>query len=978
MDDLALLIPLLLLLPPIAFALFSPRLRLAPQHLGWLLALWPAAAFVSLILLYSARGEALPWTLSLPWMPSLHLAFSLYFDGLSLLFALLVTGIGTLVTLYGGYYFAGEPSSWRFQAYLLAFMVAMLGLVLAGDVITLFLFWEATSLTSFLLIAYKTKDEEARRGAFQALFLTGGGGIALLAGLLFVGVTAGGMDFATILAKGDLLRHHPYYAAMLALIAFGAFTKSAQVPAHTWLPRAMTAPTPASAFLHSATMVKAGVYLLARLNPALGFTDLWFWLLSLIGLLTVLTGAYLGYKQHDLKALLAYSTVSQLGAMVALIGQDTEIAFKALVISILAHALYKSALFMVAGIVDHESGTRDLRRLGGLRRAMPLTAAVATIAGLSMAGLPPLFGFLAKETQLASAVHPSLPPFISTLFPLVIVLAGALLVAQAGLFVYDVFFGSPAGKEAVHAHEPPWGMRLAPLIPALVSLAVGVLPEPRFLAALLAQAAQATYSKPVKVSLALWTGVNIPLLLSVVAVSMGLALFLERRRLRPLLERLWPTLSFQDLYERTLAGLDHLSTLATHLQNGHLRFYLAVNLVAVFVLVMLFNALPVGLWSIPQAPLALTLRAGLRLVALTLAMLSALITVFIGRDFAAILALGVSGLAIAVWYTLEPAPDVALVQVVVDILAMVILVLSLGRLPRVQREQAREFTFRQSRRGLARDGLIALASGLLVATLAYVALTSRPRESLVAPFYAANAKPLAGAKDIVGAILVDFRALDTLFEITVFACAGLGIHTLLHYAARKAGDREEPEPAPLVSGPHPVTGVGGLPTSSLLHLLAYALLPFALLLGVIYMLYGHDQPGDGFTAGVVISLAVGLWYVVFGYHATRAQLPWLRAGYLIGAGLTLGVLNGLLSALLGNSFLGPFNYGERLNLPLPQGVNLSNGFFFEVAICLAILGSATYILDNLGRPKEYDVESDALLQATAALVDEPEETEESR
>jgi multicomponent K+:H+ antiporter subunit A len=250
----------------------------------------------------------------------------------------------------------------------------------------------------------------------------------------------------------------------------------------------------------------------------------------------------------------------------------------------------------------------------------------------------------------------------------------------------------------------------------------------------------------------------------------------------------------------------------------------------------------------------------------------------------------------------------------------------------------------------------------VVAILVYISLTTRPHTSLVSPFYAANAKPLTGAKDIVGAILVDFRSFDTLFEIIVFAAAGLGIHTLLHYAARKAGDQEEPDPRPLAPDEHPALGVGGLPTSSLLHLLAYSLLPLAMLLAVIEMMYGHDQPGDGFTAGIVISLAVGFWYVIFGYHFTKQQLPWLRSGYLIAAGISVGLLDGLLSALVGTSFLSPVDYGRMLNLPLPAGFNLSSSFFFEVAICLTVLGSATYILDNLGRPKEADPESDALLR----------------
>jgi NADH:ubiquinone oxidoreductase subunit 5 (subunit L)/multisubunit Na+/H+ antiporter MnhA subunit len=308
-------------------------------QLSWLLALAPLAAFILLAGRVPAANEGLVTTMSWEWLPSLGLSLGFYVDDLALFFALIVTFIGALVIIYGGYYFKGDQSAWRFQTYLLIFMGCMLGLVLAGDVLTLFIFWEGTSILSYLLVAYKTKSEEARYGAFRALFITGGGGIALLAGLLFVSLIAGGTDYATILSSGDTLRGNEFYIVMLALVAFGAFTKSAQWPAHIWLPGAMSAPTPASAYLHSATMVKAGIYLMARMNPALGFTESWFWLLSIIGGITMITGAYLGLKQNDLKALLAYSTISQLGILMILIGQDIPEAYKALVIGVLAHAL---------------------------------------------------------------------------------------------------------------------------------------------------------------------------------------------------------------------------------------------------------------------------------------------------------------------------------------------------------------------------------------------------------------------------------------------------------------------------------------------------------------------------------------------------------------------------------------------------------------------------------------------------------------
>jgi multicomponent K+:H+ antiporter subunit A len=971
MPSYLLILPLSLITFGIPITLLLRCAALTSVRLGWLLALFPFSAFSSL-LYFSTRilaGEAL--TFSIPWVPALGMDFSLYLDGLSALFALLITGIGTLVVIYAGYYFSGhEPSTthapaseWRFQAYTLLFMLAMLGLVLAGDLVTLFLFWEGTSISSFLLIAYKYKDGAARRGAFKSLIITGGGGIALLAGFLFIIHLSGGADFATILSSREMLTSSPLYPALFALIAIGAFTKSAQFPAHIWLPEAMTAPTPASAFLHSATMVKAGVYLLARLNPALGNTDLWFWTLSTFGLTTMLVGAYLGFKQNDLKPLLAYSTISQLGVLVALIGQDTEIAFKALVISVTAHALYKSSLFMTAGIIDHEAGTRDIRKLGGLRGQMPVMFGIAGIAALSMAGLPPLFGFLAKETLLASATHASLPPFVDRLFPLTTVAAGALILAQAGMLVWGVFLGKPADpKHPPHGHDPKWGFWLAPAIPALLSLLIGLSPiEPAFLADFLAQAAKAAYGAKVKVSLALWTGINVPLLLSIVAVTLGSLLFWQRGRVRPALMAFLPHLTVNALFDGTLWGLDWLAKTATRLQGGRLRVYLSIMVLSLGGLVALFNGLPSEI-VIPVQPLNVGGLNGLRLFALVMLAASALVSVFLRRDLHAVIALSVSGLGVAVWMALEPAPDVALVQVVVDILATVILILSLNLIPRAQRLRAMEFARQQSRPGLLRDALVAGLAGLVMMGAAFTALNTRPRESLMTPFYAENAKPLTGAKDIVGAIVVDFRATDTLMEILVFSLAGLGIYTLLHYATRKPGAHSH-EPAARTLPEHSPLGIHDLPTSPFLHTLAYAMLPLAFVLGITHIMYGHDQPGDGFTAGVIISLAIALWYMLFGYYETRRKLAWLNRNTMIAAGLMLALVNALGGAVFSGGVFAPVDYGKMLGLTLPPGFYLTNSFLFEVAICLTVMGAATLILDNLGHPREEDPEAEAELEA---------------
>jgi multicomponent K+:H+ antiporter subunit A len=942
--------------------------RLTMVQLGWLVGLTPIVAFAAIIAQLPAiqHGDVVEFAIT--WMPSLDMQASLYLDNLSALFGLLVTSIGVLVIVYAGYYFKKDQTAWLFICYMMMFMASMLGLVMAGDVITLFLFWEGTSLTSYLLIGYKYKDDEARRGAFKALFITAGGGIPLLAGLLFIASISGGTDYATILGSGSLLTASPWYIVLLLLVAFGAFTKSAQVPAHIWLPDAMSAPTPASAYLHSATMVKAGIYLMARLNPALGGTDAWFWLLASFGLVTMVVGAYLGLKQHDLKALLAYSTISQLGALMMLIGFDNPDAFKALIIGIVAHALYKSALFLIAGIVDHETGTRDLRRLGGIRKEMPYTMAVGTLAALSMAGLIPLFGFLAKETLLVTVLGPMVSDLVQPVFIVAAVFTGAFLLAQSGMLIYDTFFGEQ-GDPSVHAHEAPYGMVLAPAIPAVMSLGLGLLGlfviEPVGLIGLLAGAAQSAYGANVSLSLALWHGFNLPLLLSVIAIIVGAVVFYYRQPVRQLQNQINRDFSLNALHEGALKLIDGGAYAVTRTQYGYLRHYLAVMLMAMGGLIIVFNALPafpaLGQLTMLEISFAGELRI-LRALMVILSAITAVMTIFLDRDLPAILALGASGFAVAVVMILEPAPDVALVQVVVDILAVVILVLALTRLPRPQRARAHELTFEQSRPSLIRDTILAVGSGLVMTLLVLNALVTRPfRESLVTPSFEEMAVNVSAA-DIVGAILVDFRAFDTFMEVVVFCVAGMGAYMLLRYAARTAGDKGDDAPMQFY-GPMAlrlaahIKGIGGTQSSPFLQVLAYALLPLSILLALIHLMYGHDQPGDGFTAGVIVSLAVAFWYVIFGYTYTRKHLWWLQPAYFIGGGFLLIVISGGVAAFFNGYFLSHVNFSTLWTLPTPRGFYISTAFLFELAICLGVVGGVLFVIDTLGHPEDDDPES---------------------
>lgn len=981
--------------------------RPASPILGWVLAIAPAAAFIALAaqLPRLFQGEILTWQVD--WLPALGLSAGLYLDGLSALFGLIVTGIGALVLIYAGYYFAqthhhaphdpaqpAHPKSRiespksqdaRFFLYTLLFMTSMLGLVLAGDAITLFVFWEGTSVTSFLLIAYKTKDEEARRGAFKALFVTGGGGIALLAGLLFASAISGGADWATIFRSGAALRDSAWYPVMLGLIAFGAFTKSAQAPFHFWLPTAMSAPTPASAYLHSATMVKAGVYILARLHPALGNTDPWFWLLAVTGAVTMLMGAIIGLRQVDLKAVLAYSTISQLGVLVMLIGKEDPAAFKALAIGILAHALYKGALFMVVGVVDHATGTRDLRRLGRIWRAMPLTFAVCSVAALSMAGLPPLFGFLAKEALLAAEIEAVLPAIMRVILPAATVLTGAFLLAQAGTLTLDTFVTPPGAgffktvvdlpltgegrddpedvetidrsgpahahvDEPLPAHDPPPLMLVGPAVLTALSVVITVFQPPLFVD-LLASSASAAYGAKVKVSLELFHGVNLPLILSMVAIALGSVLFLARSPIRSVAGL--PALSMNRVYASVLGAIDWLAALATRTQAGRIRAYLTVILAALFGMVALFGNLSQVFVSPPLARLGENVIGDLldpigflRVFSLLLAVAAAFVSVTIRRDLLAILVLGASGLAVAVLIALEPSPDVALVQVVVDLLSTVILVLALSHLPAAQLNRA-EALNHSDRACMIRNTILAVVGGVIVTVMCLYAFASRPRESVVTPYYEQNAKPLTGAADIVGTVVVDFRGFDTLIEITVFSMAGIGVFTLLRKAmTRREAQRAQPDGASPAS-----QRSDGIRASPFTHALTYAALPLAFVLAATQMIHGHDEPGDGFTAGVILSLAVGFWYVVLGYEVTKQRLKALRPGLLIGLGLLTVIAGSVAPVFLGGTFFSPFDFGAALGLPLPDGFYLSTSFLFELAICLAVFGAALFIIETLGHPE---------------------------
>lgn len=751
-----------------ALSLAAPWLaRVCRGALGWVVALLP----LGLTALFAGHLDSIaagrPPVTSLPWAPSLGVELAFRMDGLSALFALLVSGVGALVMVFSGGYLAGHPRRGRFFAFLLAFMASMLGVALADDLVTLFVFWELTSLGSFFLIGFHHEEAESRAAAWQALLVTAGGGLCLLAGFLLLGIAGDSLRISVLLGRGDAVRAHPLHLPALALILIGAATKSAQLPFHFWLPAAMAAPAPVSAYLHSATMVKAGVYLLARLHPVLGGTAAWEYGVTSVGAATMLAGAYLAWQQTDLKRILAYSTVSTLGMLVMLVGWGTEGAIGAAITYFVVHSAYKGALFLVAGSVDHSAGTRDVDRLGGLGRSMPLTAAAAGLAALSMIGLPPLLGFTGKELVYGATL--GAPVLLGAA-----VAANIVNVVVAFLAAFKPFFGPPeAPKEP---HEAPPSMWLGPAVLAAAGLALG-LGSRATSERLVSPAAAAALGRPVHVDLSLSHGLslrhgdelNVALILGAVTLLAGAAAYAGRRALRRAVRPLEVVLRFGPArgYEVGLRGLLSVAAWQTRLlQGGRLRHHLSILLVTTILFVGAALMGPISSLDWGGGP-AMEVHEW----AVAALVLGGTVVVARSRSrLLAVVALGVVGYGVALLFVLFGAPDLAMTQLAIETLSVVLLVLVLYRLPR--------FKSLSSGPARIRDVLLASAGGGVMALLVLM-VTVSPAPSRLTPYFAENSVPLGHGRNVVNVILVDFRALDTLGEITVLAAAALGGHALL-------------------------------------------------------------------------------------------------------------------------------------------------------------------------------------------------------
>ncbi|MDO1581489.1 putative monovalent cation/H+ antiporter subunit A [Rhizobium oryzicola] len=765
---------LLCLFLPLLAAIAAPVLtaRLGAAS-AWILALAPAFSFVHFagFLPEIAAGEVV--TGGYIWVPSFNLSFSWFLDGLSLTFALLITGIGTLIVLYSGGYMKGHPQQGRFLCFILLFMGAMLGVVVSDSFLMLFFYWELTSITSFLLIGFDHERAAARRSALQALVITGGGGLCLLAGLIFLWNMTGVTQLSLLIHQGDLLRQSPYYLMALLLVLGGCFTKSAQFPFHAWLPNAMEAPTPVSAYLHSATMVKAGVYLLMRLHPALGHTPAWEILLPFFGGLTLMIGTLLAIRQTDLKLVLAYTTIASLGLLVLLTGFDSPHAVTAAVLYLVAHSLFKGALFMVAGIVDHEAGTRDMTRLGGLSRAMPVTFAAAVLAAASMGGLPLFFGFLAKEEIYAALAGGNAR---AILFTAVAVLGNGLMFTAAFAVALKPFIG-PKVETPKHAHEAPALLLIGPVVLAVLGLVAGV-------ASSLAHAyvstpmASAVEGRPVPVTISTVPHLGLPLLLSVVTVALGVLAYWQLARLREVMARLLEAIGPgpDRAFDHALSGLVRVAALITRIvQSGRLEVYITATfiLIAVVLLAPMFVYGELPAW--PTWPKGVMLHE----YAIFLLAGAGVIAVLRARTrLNAIVSLGIQGFAVAVIFLLFGAPDLAFTQFMVETLSVVILALVMTRL-RLLDSDPRPLG------QMLLDVAVALACGLGFA-LFLLRTTQGPFDQRLTEFFNAYSKVIAHGANVVNVIIVDFRGTDTLGEIAVVMITGLAILALIRMRGTSA------------------------------------------------------------------------------------------------------------------------------------------------------------------------------------------------
>ncbi|WP_458789949.1 monovalent cation/H+ antiporter subunit A [Yoonia sp. MH D7] len=863
------------------------------------------------------------------WMPALGLNFTLMLDSLGFFFAVLILGIGLLIIAYARNYLSRDDNMGEFFTYLLLFQGAMVGIVLSDNILLLLVFWELTSLSSFLLIGFWKHLPEGRQGARMALTVTGMGGLSMIAGMLILGQIVGSYDLSVILQNRELIQADPLYVVALVLILLGCFTKSAQFPFHFWLPHAMAAPTPVSAYLHSATMVKAGIFLMARMWPVLSGTPEWFMIVTTAGLVTMVLGAVIALFKHDLKALLAFSTVSHLGLITMLLGTGTAFGAMAAVFHILNHATFKAALFMSAGIIDHEAHTRDIRRLGGLRKLMPVTFMIASLAALSMAGIPLLNGFLSKEMMLEEANltvlfdAPWLVPALATV--------GALFsAAYCFRLIGHVFFGPVRDDYPATPHDPPAGLWLPPAVLVVLVVVIGVAPflaEP-FVKLVTASVLGTTAPLP-DVHFKLWHGLVPALYMSIIAIVGGLVMLLV---FTPAL-RFWdraPRPEAKTIFDAIVEGVVRLAqAVILPLHNGAFSRYAAIGAVTIFVAG--FFAWTTGTVGAPvratQAAGPVVIAGWLMLVAATVGM------VLMHRNrLLALILIGIVGLMVSIGFVFFSAPDLAMTQFTVEVVTIILMLLALNFLPNntpVESSVLRRI----------RDGAIAVVGGFMTFALAYYYLLRDAVTVPISAFHLENAYKGGGGTNAVNVILVDFRGFDTYGEIIV-----LGIAALMIYALTET----------LLSGPVRARLLNWTPDQRragdthpmMMVVLTRVIMPVIIMVGFYIFLRGHNEPGGGFVAGLIVSIAVVMQYMASGFAWTSSRLRYPYHG-VIGAGVLIAGFTGMGSWFVGKPFLtSDFTY---VRIPPFEKFELATAALFDLGVFLAVVGAVMLSLESFSR-----------------------------
>ena len=926
------MLPIIILLPLVLGTTLVSWLKFS-RGLTALAALGVSLSSLTLLLLQAKdvfNGGTM--TQSWAWLPQLGIDLSFRLDALGLLFCLLISGIGTLIYIYAYYYLNPRNSLSKLYLLLMLFMASMLGISLSNNLILLLIFWELTSISSFLLVGYWSNYEAAQRGSRMALTITGMGGLAMLGGFILLGQITGTYQIDQILTMKDQIQSHSLFVPSLLLILLGAFTKSAQFPFHFWLPNAMAAPTPVSAYLHSATMVKAGIFLLARFTPIFVGAALYHNIVTFVGLFTLCMAAFFAIFKEDLKGLLAYSTISHLGLIVCLLGLGSPLAIAAAIFHIINHATFKAALFMIAGIIDHETGTRDLRKLSGIWQLLPFTATLTMITAASMAGVPLTNGFLSKEMFFTELLA-SLSGPVLIVSAILATLAGIFAVAYSVRLVHGVFFDGPIGTGVPNrqAHEPPLGMRIPAILLAVLCILVGLVPS-----LLVENIVNATARASTQVSdfagshLAIWHGFNLPLVMSIVALLGGIIFYFALAKggrireidLDPVLGKFQGRVLF-DLFLKHLLLSSRKFKRQT--ENGSLQSYLMwIVLFSGALLTMPFinQGLTTGTRELIHAP-AIAIVLWLLLFSACWMMLW-----FHHERIKAVLISGAVGLVVTLVFVTLSAPDLALTQITVDVVTTVLLLMSLSLLP-----QLTPYESSVSRRW--RDALIAMGGGLGIGWISWLMLT-RDHNS-ISWFFLQQSLPLGGGSNVVNVILVDFRGFDTFGEITVLGIAAIGALCLMD------GMRA-----------HGTTITQGLtyrfnPSPLMFRITASWVLPLALVVSLYIFLRGHNLPGGGFIAGLITALALVIQYIALGQDQAEQMLR-AKSGRLyeiwIGSGLSIAGLTGLAAWFWGRPFLTSAHV--HIAPPLLGDIHLASAALFDVGVYVTVVGATMLMISVLG------------------------------